>query len=133
MASSGSPFTLNVMLENVPDASAALAPLRIHWDSAKLHLNDISPGELFSRDGVALHIEKEIHGNSGQAAGGEATLTVTRAPGSAGISGSGAVATLNFVATSPGTSAVAVLEVGLKTTQSQAIPAATGDVVVTVH
>ena len=91
MASNGTPFTLNVMLDNAPDASAALAPLRIHWDSAKLHLNDISPGELFSRDGVALHIEKEIHGNSSQAAGGEATLTVTRAPGSAGISGSGAV------------------------------------------
>jgi len=130
MTSSGAPFTLNVMLDNAPEASTALAPLRIHWDSGKLHLNDITPGELFSRDGVAVHVEKDIRNGANNS--GEAVITLSREAGSAGISGSGTLATLSFTAASAGASAVAVTEAGVKTAKAT-IPAQTEGVVVTVQ
>jgi general secretion pathway protein D len=130
----GAPFTLSVALDNVPDSSA-LAPLRIRWNSSKLRLNDISPGELFSRDGGAVSVVKDIRNDSdsSESDAGEATLTLTRAAGSAGVSGSGTVAILSFVATGTGTSPVSVAEAGLRTTQSQAIAVTPGDVIVTVQ
>jgi len=108
------PFTVNVQVENATDASS-VTPLRVSWDPAILRLNDIAPGELLSRDGGRVTSVKDIRNDAGQA-----TLTISRAAGSAGVNGTGAVATLTFVALAPGSGRISVTELGLMDTQNRA-------------
>jgi len=120
------PFTVNVELNGAADATA-VTPLRGKWDPAVLRLTDIAPGDLLSRNGGAVSSIKDVRNDAG-----EATINVTRTTG-AGISGSGPVAVLNFVAVAPGKGSVTVTEMGLKNSQSQAVPVALGSVSVAVQ
>jgi general secretion pathway protein D len=120
------PFTVNVELNGAADAFA-VSPLRVKWDPAVLRLTDITPGDLLSRGGGAVSSIKDVRNDSG-----EATLNVQRA-GGAGVSGSGPVAILNFVAVARGTGSVTVTEMGLRNSQSQAIPVTLGAVSVAVQ
>ncbi len=120
------PFTLTVQVDNVSDAFS-MTPLKIKFDPAQLRLNDLTAGDLFSRDGGRVTTVKDIRNDAG-----EATLTVTRLPGATGVSGQGALATLNFVAVGMGPGTVSVVEAGLKNSQLQALPATLGSVPVTV-
>jgi general secretion pathway protein D len=120
------PFTVNVELNGAADA-ASVSPLRVKWDPAVLRLTDIAPGELLSRNGGTVSSIKDVRNDAG-----EATITVTR-PAGPGISGSGPVAILNFVAVAPGKGSVTVTEMGLKNSQSQAVPVALGSVAVAVQ
>jgi hypothetical protein len=63
---------------------------------------------------------------------GEATLTVARSAGP-GVTGSGSVAILNFVAIARGAGTVTVTEMGLKNSQAAAVPVALGTVSVAVQ
>ncbi len=121
------PFTLTVQVDNVSDAFS-VAPLKIKFDPAQLRLNDFAPGDLFSRDGGRVTTVKDIRNDAG-----EATLTVTRLPGSTGVAGPGGLAILSFVAVGMGPGTVSVTEAGLKNTQLQALPAALGNVPVTIQ
>jgi general secretion pathway protein D len=120
------PFTVNVELNGAADA-ASVSPLRVKWDPAVLRLTDIAPGELLSRNGGAVSSIKDVRNDAG-----EATINVTRAAGP-GISGSGPVAVLKFVAVAPGKGSVTVTEMGLKNSQSQAVPVSLGSVSVAVQ
>ena len=120
------PFTVNVHVESATDA-ASVTPLRVSWDPALLRLNDIAPGELLSRDGGRVTSVKDIRNDAGQA-----TLTMSRAAGSAGVNGTGAVATLTFVALAPGSGRVTVTEMGLMDTQNRAATVALSAVPVTI-
>jgi general secretion pathway protein D len=125
--SANSPFMLNVQLQSVADA-LSVAPLKVKWDPALMRLTDITPGDLLTRDEGRVTSVKDIRNDIG-----EATLTITRAPGSSGISGSGPVATLNFVSLAKGSGTVNVTELGLKNSQNQAIPVALSSVPVTIQ
>jgi len=120
------PFTVNIELTGAADA-ASVSPLRVKWDPAVLRLSDIAPGDLLSRDGGAVSSIKDVRNDAG-----EATINVTRTAG-AGVSGSGPVAVLNFVAVAPGRGSVTVTEMGLKNSQSQNVPVALGSVSVAVQ
>ena len=120
------PFTVNVELNGAADA-ASVSPLRVKWDPAVLRLTDIAPGDLFSRNGGAVTSIKDVRNDAG-----EATINLTRTAG-AGITGSGPVAVLNFVAVAPGKGSVTVTEMGLKNSQAQTMPVALGSVSVAVQ
>jgi len=120
------PFTVNVELNGASDASS-ISPLRVKWDPAVMRLTDIAPGDLLSRGGGAVNSVKDIRNDAG-----EATITISRAGGS-GVSGSGPVAVLNFVSVARGNGSVAVTEMGLKNSQSQAAPVTLGSVPVAVQ
>lgn len=115
---------MNLQIENAADLFAA-SPLRIKYDPEQLRLNDMTSGDIFSRDGARSVSQKDIRNDSGEAA-----LTVTRIPGSPGVSGSGTVVTLNFIAVGRGTSTITVTDPGLKNSQQQTItvPAASVNV-----
>jgi general secretion pathway protein D len=121
------PFTVNVQIEGASDAQA-VTPLRVKWDPAVLRLSDIAPGDLLSRNNGVLNSVKDIRNDAG-----EATLTMSRAAGASGVSGSGAVATLNFVAIGRGSASVTVTEMGLKNSQGQTVPVTLGGVQVAVQ
>jgi hypothetical protein len=120
------PFTVNVELNSAADAFS-ISPLRVKWDPAVLRLTDIAPGELLTRSGGAVSSIKDIRNDAG-----EATLNVSRA-GGAGVSGSGPVAVLNFVAVARGAGSVTVTEMGLQNSQSQPVPVTLGSVSVAVQ
>ncbi len=120
------PFTVNVELNGAADAFS-ISPLRVKWDPAVLRLTDITPGDLLSRSGAVSSI-KDVRNDAG-----EATLNVSRTAGGAGVSGSGPVAVLNFVAVARGKGSVTVTEMGLKNSQSQAVPVQLGSVSVAVQ
>jgi hypothetical protein len=109
------PVIVTVVVENVSDLAAG-APIKIKFDPAKLRLNDIIPGEFFSREDGQPTVVKDIRNDTG-----EATLTVTRRAGAPGVTGSGPVARLDFVAVGAGASTVTVTGSVLKNSQQQPI------------
>lgn len=121
------PFTVNVRLENVADASS-VNPLRVTWDPALLRLNDIAPGELMSQNGGQVTSVKDIRNDTGQA-----TLTISRAAGLPGVTGSGNVAVLTFVAMAPGMGQVAVSEISVRDTQNRTAGVALSSFPVTIR
>jgi len=121
------PFTVNVELNGAADAFA-ITPLRVKWDPAVLRLTDITPGDLLSRNGGTVSSIKDVRNDAG-----EATLNVSRAAGGTGVSGSGPVAVLNFVAVARGTGVVTITEMGLKNPQLQPLPVTLGSVSVAVQ
>ncbi len=121
------PFNVNVQLEGATNA-VSVNPLRVSWDPALLRLNDIAPGEMLSRDGGRVTSVKDIRNDAGQA-----TLTLSRAAGSAGVTGSGALATLTFVALAPGAGRITVTDLNVLDTQNQAGAVALGSIAVTIR
>jgi len=126
-ASTGATVQVTIQVDNVHDLYSA-APLKIKYDPAQLRLNDMGPGEILTRDGTRATSVKDIRNDNG-----EATLTITRTPGSGGASGSGALAVLNFVAIGKGTSKVSVVDSALKNSQGQPISVALGEALVRVQ
>jgi hypothetical protein len=120
------PFSVNVELDGTSDAFL-ISPLRVKWDPAVLRLTDITAGDLLSRNGGAVNSIKDVRNDAG-----EATLNISRSAGS-GVSGSGTVAVLNFVAVARGTGSVAVTEMGLRNSQSQPVPVMLASVPVAVQ
>lgn len=127
VAAPGGNVLVTIQMENAKDLFSA-APLKVKFDPAQLRLNEIGPGELFSRDGAKISAVKEIRNDNG-----EATLTVARVPGSPGISGNGAVAVLNFVAVGKGTSTVKIFATTFKNAQGQPQNVALGEAQVKVQ
>lgn len=121
------PLTVTITANGASDLFSA-APLKIKFDQTKLRLNDVSAGEIFTRDGGRANVVKDIRNDTG-----EATVTVTRLPGSPGVSGSGAVAVLNFVATGKGESTISVVDTTLKNSQGQTVRASSASIPVTVQ
>jgi hypothetical protein len=83
---------------------------------------------LLTRDGGRVTSVKDIRNDTGQA-----TLTISRAAGSPGITGTGNLAVLTFVALSPGPAQLTVSELGLKDTQNRTPSVMLGGVPVTVR
>jgi general secretion pathway protein D len=123
----GANVTLTIQADNIKDLFSA-APLKIKYDSMQLRLNDMGPGELLTRDGSRVSSVKEIRNDNG-----EATLTLGRFPGTGGVSGSGGIVVLNFVAVGKGSSTVSVIDSTLKDSQGKPIPVLLGDVQVKVQ
>jgi general secretion pathway protein D len=116
-------FTATLRLDNVPDVFS-ISPLRIKFDPALVRLSDVTAGDFMG----AVTLEKDIRNDSG-----DATLTFARAPGSRGVSGSGVLATLKFMAVAAGAGSISITEAQVKNSQLQAVPAAVGSVPVTVR
>jgi general secretion pathway protein D len=126
-ATVSSPVVVTVQVENANDVAAG-SPLKIKYDPAQLRLNDITPGEMLSRDGVRVTTVKDIRNDAG-----EATLTISRLAGSPGISGSGAIATLNFVAVGAGSSTVSLADSAVKNSKQETITVTLGELPVKVQ
>jgi len=123
----GAPVNVSVQIENAADLFSA-SPIRIKYDPALLKLNDATPGELFTRDGVHVTSVKDIRNEVG-----EATVTIARAPGTKGISGTGSVLMLNFTAIGKGSGVITLPEFNLKNSQLQPVASTPGQLPVKVN
>src|SRR6185436_20612630 len=95
-------ITVTVQIDNVANFSS-VSPLRIKYDPDRLRLEDIVPGDLLTRGGVAPVSVKDIRNDAG-----EASLTATRPAGAAAVTGPGILATLTFLATGTGEAPVTI-------------------------
>ena len=116
-AATGATVTVSIQADSVANLSA-VSPLRIKYDPELLRLDDIVPGDLFTRAGVNPASVKDIRNDAG-----EASLTVTRPPTAAGVSGSGTIAVLTFTATGNGEAPLTISEVSLKDLQNAPLAA----------
>jgi general secretion pathway protein D len=103
-AAPGARITLNLMAENVTDLFSA--PLKVNFDPKALRLLDLRRGPLLANDGQDVIFSKNVLNDAG-----EATINLSRFPGSPGISGSGVLLTLEFEAVSPATTSVNISNV----------------------
>jgi len=126
-AKQGGSVQVSVQIDNAADLFSA-SPIRIKYDASLLKLNDATPGELFTRDGVRITSVKDIRNEVG-----EATMTIARAPGAKGISGTGSVLMLNFTAIGRGAGAVTLPDFNLKNSQLEPVAAAPGELPVKVN
>ena len=116
-----------MMVDSATDLFAT--PFRINFDPKVVRLNDVTAGGLLTSDGKQiLPLSKNIQNDTG-----EASISLTRVPGSGGVSGSGALATFVFQALAPGTTTVTLSDISLRNSQLGQITAASTPVTITVR
>jgi general secretion pathway protein D len=120
-------FTLTVQLDGGADVYS-VAPLQIKFDPALVRLNGAAAGDLLTRDGVRVTKEQDIRNDAG-----EATVSLSRLPGAKGVTGSGAVATLDFSAVGKGKGTISITGASVKNSQLEPEPAALATLSVTVQ
>ncbi len=121
----GARFTLNLLAENVTDLFGV--PMRVTYDPKLLQLADVRRGALLASDGQEVIVSKNIENDRG-----EASINLSRFPGSAGISGSGVLVVLEFQATAAGKAVVNLSNIAARNVRLEPIPleAAPAEVVV---
>ncbi len=110
----GSHITLNLLAENVTDLFAA--PVRVTFNPKQLSLVDVRRGGLLASDGQDIIFSRNIQNDSG-----EASINLSRFPGSGGVSGSGPLLTLEFQPVAPGSSTVSVTGAGARNARQEAV------------
>lgn len=109
------PISVQLVLENVTDLNAA--PVKINFDPKILRLTSITPGPLLSADGAKVTFTENTQNDVG-----EASIGLSRPPGSGGVAGSGAIVNLTFQTIGRGSSPVTVSDAGIRNVQTQTIP-----------
>jgi len=122
----GSALEINLMADNMTDLAAA--PMQIKYDPKVLRLDSVVQGDLLARDGQQVSFAMNIRNDSG-----DASVTLNRMPGAAGVSGSGVLVTLRFHAISKGTAPVSLSQIALRNSQGQPISAPAPVVTVNVR
>ena len=106
----------------------AAAPLKIKWDPKILRLNQATPGSLLGQDANVNAPTLDIRNDAG-----EASIEMSRRASAGGVSGSGPVLQLTFMAIGKGSTTIAVTEANLKNSKQEAIAVAPPSVTVTVE
>ncbi|MDR3734220.1 MAG: cohesin domain-containing protein [Acidobacteriaceae bacterium] len=102
----GSTFQMAVMAGNARDVFSV--PMQVQFNPAVLQLVNVDAGEMLGRDGQAVAL---VHRDDGA---GLVTITASRPPNVAGVSGQGSICTLTFRATGSGDAKVSLVKVGAK-------------------
>jgi general secretion pathway protein D len=123
----GSAITVTLNVENARDLFSA--PFRITFDPKIVRLNDVTAGNLLTSDGKQiLPLSKNIQNDTG-----EASVSLTRAPGAGGVSGSGALVTFVFQAVGRGAANIIFADFALRNSQLQPTPAAVAPLAISVR
>ncbi len=110
----GSTFQVAVMAANAHDLFSV--PMQVQFDPRVLSLVDVDSGELLSRDGQAVALVHRDEGN------GMVTISASRPPGTAGVTGAGTVCTLTFKALAGGDATLALVKLGAKDSKQNSLP-----------
>src|SRR5438874_8197747 len=122
----GATFAVNVLLTGAQNVYSV--PLQVSYDPKVLQVVNVSNGGLLSQDGQSVAL---VHRDDDQS--GALQITATRPPGSAGISGQGAVVTLTFMAKASGQSTLTISKGGAKDPNMQSLPVSGAVATVTVQ
>ena len=122
----GATFAVNLLLAGAQNVASV--PVQVNYDPGKLQLVNVSNGGFLSQDGQAVAL---VHRDD--ATTGTVQVTATRPPGSAGVSGQGAVVTFTFMAKTGGQAPISVSRGGARDTTMQAIQVSPAQAVVNVQ
>jgi general secretion pathway protein D len=120
----GSTFQVAVMAGNARDLYAV--PLQLQFNPDVLELVNVDAGDLLGRDGQAVSIVHRDEGN------GLVTISTSRPPNVAGVTGQGSICTLTFKAKAAGDSNLALVKVGARNSSQANLPAVGSQAVVHV-
>jgi general secretion pathway protein D len=122
----GSTFTVNVNLTGAQNVYSV--PVQILYNPRMLQVLNVSNGTLLAQGGQTVALV-----NRDDSMAGILQLTASRPPGSAGVSGDGAVFTITFQAKAPGQATLSINRAGVKNAGMQNVPASGSQAIVTVH
>jgi general secretion pathway protein D len=122
----GSTFTVNVNLTGAQNVYSV--PVQILYNPRVLQVLNVSNGTLLAQGGQTVALV-----NRDDSMAGILQLTASRPPGSAGVTGDGAVFTITFQAKAPGQATLSINRAGVKNASMQSVPASGSQAIVTVH
>ncbi len=111
----GSTFQVSVVAANAHDLFEV--PLQMHFDPRVLTLVNVDAGDLLGHDGQAVALVHRDEGN------GTVTVSASRPPQTAGVSGGGVVCTLTFKANASGDSPLSLVKINAKDSKGAILPA----------
>ncbi|MGB0065206.1 MAG: cohesin domain-containing protein [Terracidiphilus sp.] len=109
----GSSFQVPIMLNGGTDVTSVA--LQLQYDSTKLQLTGASTGDLLGRDGQPTgisHVEEPA---------GTVVLSISRPPGTHGVTGTGVVCTLTFQAKATGQSGLSLTRAAVMNSSQQQV------------
>lgn len=120
------PVILTLQAQDVADLT--VVPIKLKWDPKVLRLDSATTANLFSRDGQAGPPTLDIRNEAG-----EASIEINRVTGAAGVSGTGPVLQLTFMAIGKGSTTVAVTDINPRNSKQQPVRVTAPSVAVTVQ
>lgn len=123
--SSGSRVTVSATIENAQDASAL--SFNISFDPKVVKLVSVQDGGFLSQAGQSATLSPRIDNEAGTA-----SVSLTRPPGSPGVSGSGVLFNLVFESVAPGVSPVVFTQASVTDASQAPLPASSSGTQVTV-
>ncbi len=120
----GSSFQVPIVLNGGSDVTSIA--LQLHYDTANLQLSGVAAGDILSRDGQPTglsHVEEPP---------GTLVVSISRPPGTRGITGTGVVCVLTFQAKAPGQSGIGIARASVVNTAQQQVPVQTGQATIVV-
>lgn len=125
-AAAGQTFVVQLALQNARDAYAMT--FQLNYDPKLLQVAGMNLGDFLSQDGQSPAL---VHRED--PATGTAQVSLSRPPDVGGVSGSGNVVSISFVAKAPGTAQLSLSRVGARDHAGTATPLEVKGATVTVH
>jgi hypothetical protein len=102
--------------------------MRVKFDPKILRLTSVRQGALLTSDGKSVNFTENTMNDTG-----DALISLSRAPGTGGVNGSGALVTFTFQTIGRGVAAVTFPELALKNSKMEPITAAAPSLTIEVQ
>jgi general secretion pathway protein D len=122
----GEQASIDVVAENVKDLFSV--PLLLQYDPEIISIEEVHHGGFLSEGNQAVALVERVDKERGQA-----IISATRQPNTAGVSGNGTLLSVVVRATGKGSSRVSIVQVNAKDSQQKQIPVLTGDASIVTH
>jgi len=122
---SGATFTVNLQVENAQDLFSA--PVRVKFDPNVVRLNEVTRGSFLAADGKEVLFTRNILNETG-----DASIVLSRMPGSVGVSGSGSLLTLTFQVVGKGVTVITAPQLSFQDSRASTILTASPQVTVAI-
>lgn len=122
----GQPQTIGIVVENVSDLFSI--PFLLQYNPAIISVEEVQHGGFLSGGNQEIAIVQRVDKERGQA-----IISATRQPNTAGVSGTGTIMGIVVKALAPGTTTLSVVQVNAKDSQQKPIPLVTSEATVQVQ
>jgi general secretion pathway protein D len=121
----GDTVTLGIVVDNIQDLFSI--PMLLQYNPAVISVEEVRHGGFLSGGTQEIAIVQRVDKERGQA-----IISATRQPNTAGVSGSGTLMGIVVRALAPGTSSLSIVQVNAKNSQQATIPLLTGEATIQV-
>jgi len=122
----GETFQVPLKIENARNAFSA--SFEISYDAGLMKLVQVSNGDFLGKDGQPVAVVQRADEQTGKT-----TVTLTRPPASAGVTGGGTLAVLTFQAARAGTTPLGIKPAGLRSAAQESLSAEGSEATVTIR